>query len=79
MVIDSLSSNNDKVVAAAIEALSHTLLVYDAFNDVEALHKAGNAAATEVMTAWANADWFTAKPALAEEINSCSSASSFTS
>jgi len=67
-MIDALSSSNDKVVAAAIEALSKTLLVYDAFNDVEELHKAGNAAATEVMTAWANADWFTSKPALAEEI-----------
>jgi aconitate hydratase 2/2-methylisocitrate dehydratase len=67
-IIDALSSNNDKVVAAAIEALSHTLLVYDAFNDVEELHKAGNEAATEVMTSWANADWFTSKPALAEEI-----------
>jgi len=67
-MIDALSSSNDKVVAAAIEALSKTLLVYDAFNDVEELHKAGNAAATEVMTAWANADWFTSKEALADEI-----------
>ncbi len=67
-LIDALSSSNDKVVAAAIEALSHTLLVYDAFNDVEELHKAGNAAATEVMTSWANADWFTSKPELAEKI-----------
>ena len=67
-LIDALSSNNDRVVAAAIEALSHTLLVYDAFNDVEELHKAGNAAATEVMTSWANADWFTQKPALSKEI-----------
>ena len=67
-MIDSLTSNNDKVVAAAIEALSRTLLVYDAFNDVEELHKAGNAAATEVMTSWANADWFTSKPELAAEI-----------
>ena len=67
-LIDALSSSNDKVVAAAIEALSHTLLVYDAFNDVEELHKAGNAAATEVMTSWANADWFTSKPELPEKI-----------
>ncbi|RLA68775.1 MAG: bifunctional aconitate hydratase 2/2-methylisocitrate dehydratase, partial [Epsilonproteobacteria bacterium] len=67
-LIDALSSDNDKVVAAAIEALSHTLLVYDAFNDVEELHKAGNAAATEVMTSWANGDWFTSKPELAEKI-----------
>ena len=67
-MIDALSSDNDKVVAAAIEALSHTLLVYDAFNDVEELHKAGNEAATEVLTSWANADWFTSKPELAEKI-----------
>ena len=67
-MIDALSSSNDKVVAEAIEALSHTLLVYDAFNDVEELQKAGNAAAAEVMNSWANADWFTSKPALEEEI-----------
>ena len=32
------------------------------------MHKAGNAAATEVMTSWANAEWFTSKSAIAEEI-----------
>ena len=31
-------------------------------------HKAGNKAATEVMTSWANAEWFTNKPALEDEI-----------
>ncbi len=67
-MIDGLTSSNAKVVEEAKEALKHTLLVYDAFNDVEELHKAGNAAATEVMTSWANAEWFTSKPALAEEI-----------
>jgi aconitate hydratase 2/2-methylisocitrate dehydratase len=67
-IIDSLTSANAEVVAAAKEALKHTLLVYDAFNDVEELHKAGNAAATEVMTSWANAEWFTSKDALAEQI-----------
>ncbi|MCD6259565.1 MAG: bifunctional aconitate hydratase 2/2-methylisocitrate dehydratase [Helicobacteraceae bacterium] len=67
-IIDALSSSNSAVVDAAKEALKHTLLVYDAFNDVEELHKAGNVAATEVMTSWANAEWFTSKPALSEEI-----------
>ena len=67
-MIDALSSSNAAVVEAAVTALNKTLLVYDAFNDVEELHKAGNAAATEVMTSWANAEWFTHKPALAEEI-----------
>ena len=67
-MIDALKSSNKDVVSAAIEALSHTLLVYDAFNDVEELHKAGNKAATEVMTSWANAEWFTSKPKLADKI-----------
>ena len=67
-MVDALGSSNAAVVEAAKEALKHTLLVYDAFNDVEELHKAGNAAATEVMTSWANAEWFTSKPELAEEI-----------
>ncbi|MBU1658305.1 bifunctional aconitate hydratase 2/2-methylisocitrate dehydratase [bacterium] len=67
-IIDSLTSKSIAVIEAAKEALKHTLLVYDAFNDVEELHKSGNAAATEVMTSWANAEWFTSKPALAEEI-----------
>ena len=67
-MIDALSSSDAAVVAAAVESLNKTLLVYDAFNDVEELHKAGNVAATEVMTSWANAEWFTHKPALAEEI-----------
>ncbi|MDD2566502.1 MAG: bifunctional aconitate hydratase 2/2-methylisocitrate dehydratase [Thiovulaceae bacterium] len=67
-IIDGLKSSNNAVVEASKEALKHTLLVYDAFNDVEELHKAGNAAATEVMTSWANGEWFTSKPALAEEI-----------
>jgi aconitate hydratase 2/2-methylisocitrate dehydratase len=67
-LVDALSSKNAAVVKAAAEALKHTLLVYDAFNDVEELHKAGNATATEVMTSWANAEWFSAKPELAEKI-----------
>ncbi len=67
-MIDALSSSDAAVVKEAVTALNKTLLVYDAFNDVEELHKAGNAAATEVMTSWANAEWFTLKDALAEEI-----------
>ena len=67
-MIDSLSSSNEKVVDTAVEALSKTLLVYDAFNDVEELHKNGNKAATKVMTSWANAEWFTNKPKLADKI-----------
>ena len=67
-LVNCLSSKNMKVVEAAVDALSHTLLVYDAFNDVEELHKQGLNAASQVLASWAEAEWFTSKPALAEKI-----------
>ena len=51
----------------AAKELKHTLLMFDAFHDVEEKHKAGNAFATEVIESWANAEWFTARPDLAEK------------
>ncbi len=67
-MIDALASNNSAVVEAAVKALSHTLLVYDAFNDVEELYKNGNEAAKRVLESWANAEWFTFKKELPEKI-----------
>ncbi len=67
-LIDALKSTNATVVKEAVLALKHTLLVYDSFNDIVELHKNGNKAATEIITSWANAEWFTSKPALADEI-----------
>ena len=67
-MVHALASSNSDVVEAAVKALSSTLLVYDAFNDVEKMHKDGNAAATRVLTSWANAEWFTSKPAIPAEI-----------
>ncbi len=52
---------------AAATALSHTLLIYDAFHDIADKAK-NNAAATRVVRSWADAEWFTSKPELAEEI-----------
>ena len=59
---------DDEVTAdAAVEALSHTRLIYDAFHDVaEKAEK--NTHAARVLRAWADADWFTSLPALKEEI-----------
>lgn len=51
----------------AATALSHTLLVYDAFHDVAEKSKS-NEAAARVIRSWADAEWFTSKPELAEEI-----------
>ena len=46
----------------AADALKHTLLVFDAFHDVEQKAKTGNANAKAVLQSWADAEWFTSKP-----------------
>jgi aconitate hydratase 2 / 2-methylisocitrate dehydratase len=60
------------IAAAATTALCKTLLVYDAFHDVQDLaeqaNSRGSANATAVMQAWADAIWFTDRPLLAESI-----------
>ncbi|MEF1285030.1 MULTISPECIES: bifunctional aconitate hydratase 2/2-methylisocitrate dehydratase [unclassified Vibrio] len=52
----------------AVKALSHTLLMFDAFYDVEEKAKAGNDSAKQVLQSWADAEWFTAKEKVAEKI-----------
>jgi len=59
---------DDEVTAAtAVRALSHTLLIYDAFHDVTEKAKS-NDFAKQVVQSWADAEWFTSKPAMPEEI-----------
>ena len=53
---------------AAAAALKRTVLVYDAFRDVEDKMRAGNVRAKGVIESWAAAEWFLNKPALAEEL-----------
>ena len=52
----------------AVKALTHTMLMFDAFHDVAEKMKAGNPHAKKLIESWANAEWFTNKPALAAEI-----------
>ena len=52
----------------AARGLSHTLLMFDAFYDVKEKADAGNANAKAVMESWANAEWFTSNPELANKI-----------
>jgi aconitate hydratase 2/2-methylisocitrate dehydratase len=59
---------DDDLVELAAEELKHTLLMFDAFHDVEEKHKAGNKFATEIMQSWADAEWFTSRDDLAEKI-----------
>jgi aconitate hydratase 2/2-methylisocitrate dehydratase len=65
-MVDAL--DDDELAEVAVEGLSNTLLMFDAFYDVEAKAKAGNAHAQKVMESWANAEWFTSKDPLAESI-----------
>jgi len=65
-MIESLSV--PELADIAIEALSHTLLMFDAFYDVKDLASAGNEAASKVMQSWANGDWFTSRDDVAEKI-----------
>ena len=57
-----------ELASIAAEALSHTLLMFDAFYDVEEKAKAGNEFAKQVLQSWADAEWFLSKPALQEKI-----------
>jgi aconitate hydratase 2/2-methylisocitrate dehydratase len=54
--------------AAAAEALKKTLLMFDYFNDVQEMADKGNAHAKSVMQSWANAEWFTSRPAVPESM-----------
>ena len=59
---------DDEVTApTAVKALSHTLLIYDAFHDI-AEKSQSNAYAKQIIQSWADAEWFTSKPAMPEEI-----------
>ncbi|GMG88703.1 bifunctional aconitate hydratase 2/2-methylisocitrate dehydratase [Biformimicrobium ophioploci] len=52
----------------AAEQLKGTLLMFDAFHDVEEKAKGGNANAQAVMQSWADAEWFTKRDKVAESI-----------
>ncbi|KIM05424.1 MAG: hypothetical protein KN64_02780 [Sulfurovum sp. AS07-7] len=57
-----------EVADSATEQLKNTILVYGSFDDVKALMDAGNTKAKEIIESWANAEWFTNKAPLAQEI-----------
>jgi len=66
--IETLVSLLDDATLAPLAAkeLKHTLLMFDAFHDVEEKVKAGNPHAKELMQSWADAEWFTSKPKVPE-------------
>ena len=66
-LVELLKSQDQPLAAAAANALSKTILVFDAFNDVLTLSDI-NPYAKQVIDAWANAVWFIRRPRLPEAI-----------
>ena len=52
----------------AATQLKKTLLMFDAFHDVEEKAKAGSKNARAVLESWAEAEWFTSRPEVPEKI-----------
>ena len=65
LLIDCLEI--DGLADDAATALSNTLLIFDAFNDIYELSKTNEHART-VIDSWANAEWFTSKEEISESI-----------
>jgi len=59
--------DDEELAPIAAKALSRTLLVFDAFHDVQE-KAATNTHAQQVLDAWANAEWFTSRDKVAEKI-----------
>ncbi|WP_137895194.1 bifunctional aconitate hydratase 2/2-methylisocitrate dehydratase [Ramlibacter sp. 2FC] len=58
--------DDQEVAAVAAAGLKKTLLMFDFFHDVAEKAKAGNAHAKEVVQSWADAEWFTSRPEVAQ-------------
>ena len=67
-LIEALKNSDEAVAQEAAEQLKNTILVYGDFETVKKLMDAGNAHAKAVIESWANAEWFTNREPLAEEI-----------
>ncbi len=52
----------------AADALKTTLLVFDAFHDIEEKARSGNVHAQSVLQSWANAEWFTSRPEVPDSL-----------
>jgi len=60
--------DNPVLAPIAVKGLSHTLLIFDAFHDIEEKANAGNYFAKQIMQSWADAEWFTSKPRIPEKL-----------
>ncbi len=60
--------DNDELAPAATKALSHTLLMFEAFHDVKEKADGGNNYAKTIIESWADAEWFIERPEVPKKI-----------
>jgi aconitate hydratase 2/2-methylisocitrate dehydratase len=60
--------DDPEVAQVAANGLKKTLLMFDFFHDVVEKARANNAFAKQVIQSWAEAEWFTGRPELAQKI-----------
>ena len=62
------SLDDDSLAPIAVIALSHTLLMFDSFHDVEEKARNGNPYAAQILKSWADAEWFVSRDKVPEKI-----------
>ncbi len=60
--------DDTKLAPSAAKALSHTLLMFDAFHDVQEKAEQGNCHAIQVLDSWAAGEWFSCLSPVAEKL-----------
>jgi len=60
--------DNTELAPIASKALSKTLLVFDAFHDIQERSESGNTHAMQILQSWAAGEWFTSRDKLIEKI-----------
>ncbi|OWT60560.1 bifunctional aconitate hydratase 2/2-methylisocitrate dehydratase [Candidimonas nitroreducens] len=60
--------DNPELGPVAAAGLKKTLLMFDAFHDVQEKAEKGNANAKAVLQSWADAEWFTSRPEVPESL-----------
>jgi aconitate hydratase 2/2-methylisocitrate dehydratase len=60
--------DNAELAETAAKGLKSTLLMFDAFHDVKEKADKGNTYAKAVLQSWADAEWFTNRPAVPESL-----------
>jgi aconitate hydratase 2/2-methylisocitrate dehydratase len=60
--------DNEAVAPVAAEGLKKTLLMFDQFHDVKDKAEKGNPFAKAVLQSWADGEWFTSRPEVAQSI-----------